>query len=149
MFDRTTLTAVNDVQRLQILDATGGTYTLTFTANLAPSNVVAAVVAPPGPPVGTLPIGTYFYKVTAITAKGETVASPEVSADVTVANSAVHLTWTGVFGATGYRVYRGTTSGGEDHWSPAAGTTFDSINTGGTNGSPPSSSTVKGPATKG
>ncbi|OYV72164.1 MAG: hypothetical protein B7Z74_05985, partial [Deltaproteobacteria bacterium 21-66-5] len=54
------------------------------------------------------------YEVTALTAAGETVASNEKSATVSAANSKVTVSWNVVQGATGYRIYRGTGSGGEN-----------------------------------
>jgi hypothetical protein len=66
---------------------------------------------------GTLAAGTYFYKVTARTdvagLTGETTAAPEVSATTTGTTSSVGLSWPAVTGASGYRVYRGTSAGAE------------------------------------
>jgi hypothetical protein len=82
---------------------------------LITSFLAAPVVDPPTQSVGgTLPNGTHFYKVTALTAAGETVGSDEVSIDVTGLNGTVNLTWSFRGGATGYKVYSGTTSGGEN-----------------------------------
>jgi hypothetical protein len=61
---------------------------------------------------GTLAAGTYFYQVTSTTAAGESTPSTEVSA-TTNANGAVALTWAPATGATGYNIYRSTTSGQE------------------------------------
>jgi hypothetical protein len=62
---------------------------------------------------GTLAAGTYYYKVSAITPSGETLPSNEVSQVTTGTTSSNTLTWTSVSGATGYKIYRGTTAGGE------------------------------------
>ena len=70
---------------------------------------------------GTFTAGTYYWVVTAINSKGETVASNEVSATLT-ANQEVPLTWTKpvvdpsgtAYDVTGYNVYRGTVAGGEN-----------------------------------
>jgi parallel beta-helix repeat protein len=64
---------------------------------------------------GTLATGTYYYKITAISATGETLASNERSG---ATNSAaglqtLNLAWNPVPGAIGYDVYRGTASNGE------------------------------------
>jgi hypothetical protein len=56
---------------------------------------------------GTLPAGTYYYAVTALTSSGETTVS--AVQPVTVAPDAtVKLSWGGPVGATSYRIYRGT-----------------------------------------
>lgn len=62
---------------------------------------------------GTLPAGTWFYKLTATSATGETLPSAEVSATTTTATSKVTLTWSAPVGATGYRIYRSSASGAE------------------------------------
>jgi len=83
---------------------------------------------------GTLAAASYFYRVSAINAQGETLASTEVpSGALTGSTSSVALSWAAVPGATGYRVYRTTTSG--TYTSPAflsapTGTTY--TDTGGT-----------------
>ena len=54
--------------------------------------------------VGLLPANTYYYRVTALTPAGETLAS--TVDNITVgANKAVQITWGAVDGATGYRIY--------------------------------------------
>ena len=59
--------------------------------------------------------GDYYYTVTAINALGETVASNEQSATVAATTDSVTVSWAAVTGATGYKVYRGTAAGSEDH----------------------------------
>jgi hypothetical protein len=61
---------------------------------------------------GTFAAGTYFWVVTAVNGKGETVASNEVSATV-AANGTQALTWAAISGATSYKVYRGNSTGNE------------------------------------
>src|SRR6266480_327550 len=74
----------------------------------APTNLAVATAAG-----GTLAAATYFYKVTAIDgAGGETLASNEVS-QITVLNNKNTLTWNVVPNATGYKVYRSTTTNTE------------------------------------
>jgi len=55
---------------------------------------------------GSLPVGTYYYGVTALTPTGETTVSP-VHAYTVAAGGKVTLQWSGPVGATGYRIYRG------------------------------------------
>lgn len=60
---------------------------------------------------GTLAAGTYRYVVTALDAAGQTVASNEVTATVTLGQK-VKVAWAEVAGATGgYRVYRSPLGG--------------------------------------
>jgi fibronectin type 3 domain-containing protein len=67
--------------------------------------------------------GTYYYQVSAVGAGGESTKSAETSATLvpatptnltsTASASQATLTWTPSAGATSYRVYRSTVSGGE------------------------------------
>ncbi|OYV51877.1 MAG: hypothetical protein B7X10_00435, partial [Burkholderiales bacterium 21-58-4] len=63
---------------------------------------------------GSLSAGTYYYEVTALTANGQTTANSERSVLVAGPNGQVTVTWAFVQGATGYNIYRGSTSGGEN-----------------------------------
>jgi hypothetical protein len=72
-----------------------------------------------------VPAGTYYYVITATTSAGQTTISNEQSITLS-ASSVVTLTWSAVEGATGYRIYRSTTSGSYTNASSkavAAGTT--------------------------
>lgn len=60
---------------------------------------------------GVLGAATYYYRVSATTAAGETLACTEVSLAI-LATHGVILTWRQVRGATGYRVY-GRSTGAE------------------------------------
>lgn len=62
---------------------------------------------------GALAAATYFYKVTAVSAAGQSAGSNEVSVTTTGTTSTVTLTWSAVAGATGYKVYRSTVSNAE------------------------------------
>lgn len=70
----------------------------------------SAVGSPSG---GTLPAATYFYRLTATSATGETTPSGEISATTSGPSGSVTLSWSAANGATGYRIYRSTTAGGE------------------------------------
>lgn len=55
--------------------------------------------------------GNIFHRITAQNATGETIGSVEVMTTVDVTTKRITLGWTQVTGATGYRVWRSTTSG--------------------------------------
>lgn len=72
------------------------------------SNVVGAAG-------GTLSeASTYYYVLTATNANGETLISNEKSYAPSAGNDTSNLSWAQVNGATGYKVYRGTTAAGEN-----------------------------------
>jgi hypothetical protein len=85
----------------------------------------AMTSAVPSETGGTLGAGTYYYKVAAIGAWGESVASAESSgATITGSTGSVVVTYGAVAGATGYRVYRGTASGLQNVYYNDAASTF-------------------------
>ena len=101
----TAVAAVDAIQTLTV-DATGGSYTLSYVAQ--PLNLTASQ----GAAAGTLPAGPFFYVVTAVIGGvTETIASPEASTSVTP-SATIDLAWYRVPNATSYNVYRGTLSGG-------------------------------------
>lgn len=59
---------------------------------------------------GTLPAGTRYYYVTAVTKYGETPVSPVRSVATTGSTGSVTLTWTVITGVEYMRVYRATSS---------------------------------------
>ena len=84
--------------------------------NLLASTIGEAYVSTPvgvtcATTTGTLAAATYYYRVTATTAGGETTPSTEVSF-AAGATTGVAITWPQVAGATGYKVY-GRTTGAE------------------------------------
>lgn len=79
--------------------------TVAVAAPTLPS--ATAVAAPAG---GAFAAGTFFWKITAVNAAGETVGSAEVTATPAL-NGGVDLAWTASTGATGYRVYRSLATG--------------------------------------
>lgn len=121
-------------------------------ASAAWSTVGSSLAAPTGITVngagtgGTLAAGSYFYVVTAVNGAGETTASAEVSTTTTGSTSSAIVNWNGVTGSTGYKVYRGTTSGAENKLiaTISSPTTESFTDTGGagTSTSPPSSNTA-------
>jgi hypothetical protein len=84
-----------------------------------------AILAAPASPKasattsGSLAAGTHYFKVVALmdtdTRTAVSVPSAEVSASVS-ASGAVSLTWSAVGGANRYRIYRGTSAGGESKY---------------------------------
>lgn len=68
---------------------------------------------------------TYYYRVTAYDAVGETTPGPEASYAVPAGTNTnqITLTWTAVPGATGYKVYRSTSAGTEQLLASFASTT--------------------------
>lgn len=95
---------------------------------------------------GTLAAATYYYKLTALNVAGETTASAEANQVTTGATSTVTLTWSAVSGATGYKLYRATSTGAEVYLTTlGAVTTFTDTGaiTPGT-AAPPTSNTTGG-----
>jgi hypothetical protein len=92
---------------------------------------------------GSLAAATYYYRVTALNAVGETIGSPECSITLTGINNAVALSWASVTGATGYRVYRGTSSFGEGVYYATATTSYTDTGASGTLAGPPGSNTTQ------
>jgi hypothetical protein len=95
-----------------------GTYSLVGAGDFIGVGV-AAINAPTAPTLtaattgGLLPSGTYSYRVSALTANGETDASTAATVAVTGPTGAVTVSWAAPTGVTnGYKVY-GRTAGGE------------------------------------
>lgn len=65
--------------------------------------------------IGTLTAGAYYYRVSALNALGETLASPETSLTIPggSAPAGIHVNWEAVAGASSYRVYGRSGSGTE------------------------------------
>lgn len=99
----------------------------------APANP-AAVASESG---GTLAAATYYYKITAVNAAGESLGSAEVNGVIAGATGSIALTWDAVTGATGYRIYRGPSAAGEDHYFSSATASFTDVGATGTAGTVP------------
>ena len=92
-----------------------------------------APTATPNTGSGSLPAGTYYYKVTATFASGESLPSTEKKVELTGGTGHIALSWGAIDGATGYKVYRGDASGNETLLKTVTGggtTTYDDVNTG-------------------
>jgi fibronectin type 3 domain-containing protein len=90
---------------------------------------------------------TYYYQVTAVNTAGESGKSSEVSATpqapppaaptgltATAGAAQISLNWNAVSGATGYKIYRGTSSGGETLLASLSGTATTYLDSSVTNG---------------
>lgn len=87
---------------------------------------------------GTWSANTYFWVLTATDAEGESLASNEVTAAMIAAGS-IDFTWAAVTGATGYKLYRGLTSGAQNKRvvTLALVTSYTDLGNAGTSASPP------------
>jgi hypothetical protein len=107
-----------------------------------PGSVRAAVSST----AGSLAGGTHYFKVVAILKTGTRVAvsapSSEVYASVSSGRS-VTVSWGAVSGAEGYRIYRGTSSGGQSRYIEVAGSTTSFLykGSGEISGTPPTRGT--------
>jgi hypothetical protein len=125
----------------------GGTTTtpgaVTATIPLAPPTVTLGSASSGG----TFTSGAEYWKVTTLTALGESTGSNEVTATLT-ANQQQVLNWGAVSGATGYRVYRGTSAGSESVLvttiNSGSTTTYTDTGTAGTAATVPTSNTTLG-----
>ncbi|HEX7019981.1 MAG TPA: hypothetical protein VF159_08230 [Gemmatimonadaceae bacterium] len=105
----------------------------------APTGVRAAAASG-----GSLPAGTYAYRVVARRPVGQgttghSLASAEAA--VTISGGAVTVTWSQVSGATEYKVF-GRTRGSQSRYWTVTGTSFTDTGGTGTSGTPPSSATT-------
>lgn len=131
-------------------------YEAVKTVMALPMTSVAAGIGAPTTPTatavgtgGTFAAGTYYWKITATNAVGESLPSTEATATI-VANGSATIAWTAVTGATGYRIYRSSTTGAENV-SPAlvgtsSGSPFTDTGTAPTTGAVPSTNTTSGAA---
>lgn len=120
-----------------VFDATTNLVISPSTALGTPQNVVISTNATGGALAAT----TYYYKVVAVNAAGVSLGSVEVSIATSGSTSSNQLSWSDIAGATSYRVYRGTSAAGEDHYQVAGGNTFIDAGATGTVGTVPSAAT--------
>ena len=112
-----------DAGSMHTISTAGGTQTIHAGTRNAVSAIADAgdvKLSPDAPTLstvssgGTLADATYYYKIAATSASGESLPSTEASIATTGGGtSKVTLSWTSVAGATGYKIYRGSSSGGE------------------------------------
>ena len=94
---------------------------------------------------GTLADGTYYYKIVAYDMLGNTTtASTEVSASVSggSGSGSVALSWNGVGYSTGYRIYQGTTSNGQNKYFTSTNPSFTDTGSAGTAGTVPTANST-------
>lgn len=163
----TTLIGLEDVNLSGIADTTSGSYDIvpkTPTGIYLAANYQTALLqngawsainvngipAPgtitptPSTTGGTLAAGTYYYKVTALNAQGETVGSSEATATTTGSTGSVALAWTAITGATSYKVYRGSSSGGENVYYTTTTNSYTDTGSTGVSASVPTVNTTGG-----
>ncbi len=118
--------ATNAAGALQVANSSGtlalGVSTSSNTVNIGGLAVPVISSLVSGSAGGSLVNGTtYYYRLTALDANGgETAASAEKNFTAT-ANQKITANWSAISGATGYRLYRGTTPGGETGYLSVAG----------------------------
>lgn len=88
---------------------------------------------------------TYYWVLTAVNDKGESLASDEVSATM-IKTGAIDFSWEPVEGATGYKLYRGLTSGSPNKRAAILddGTSYTDLGNTGTSAAPPETVTATG-----
>ncbi|MBD3176918.1 MAG: hypothetical protein GF320_17205, partial [Armatimonadia bacterium] len=89
---------------------------------------------------------TLYYRVTAVGPGGETLPSDEVSVTIGATTSQVRLSWDAVSGAESYRVYVGTSSGGQSAYFTCRAPVFVDQASSGTAGTPPTANTTSSEA---
>ncbi len=91
---------------------------------------------------GSLSAGTYYYKVTASNGTSETLSSEETFTTIDgIDTRGAVISWAAVPGATSYRVYKGTSSNGQNTYFTTTGTTYTDSGASGTAGTIPTTST--------
>ncbi len=96
------------------------------TPTLSSPSGVSAVASSTGGNIGSGV--TNYYQVSAYDGNGETTVSSEVSATTgSGSTNSVTISWNAVSGATGYYVYKGTTSGGENERISTTSTSYTDV----------------------
>lgn len=106
-----------------------GTTKLRSSVRLGSINQPSAPILTTNSPTGgTLAAATYFYRIVAVDFFGSTTTpSSELSVTTTGSTSSITLAWALVSGAYSYRIYRGTTSGGQNLYYTVTGTNTTSF----------------------
>lgn len=110
-------TSTSAVQDITVAGAAGGNFQVgyagAFTAGIPWPSTATSLTATPVVGGGSFTAGTYFWLVNAVDINGAEFSADEATAAI-AASGRASLSWTAVPGAVSYRVYRGTTSGGEN-----------------------------------
>jgi hypothetical protein len=93
---------------------------------------------------GSLAAATYYYVVTALGSWGESMGVEYGPYTTTSTYKTLTINWNAMTGATGYRVYRGTTAGGETGYIQYGSgvTSYSEANTALTAGKPPTNTSI-------
>ncbi|MHB8443381.1 MAG: hypothetical protein ACYDAS_03390, partial [Patescibacteria group bacterium] len=95
---------------------------VTVNTTISPPTGVTATVGTSGSVGSYLAASTtYYYEITATTPNGETTKSLEVSAAEGTTAYPITISWSADSGATGYNIYKGTVSGGEQFLQSVSG----------------------------
>ena len=109
-----------------------------------------AVLTTPGAPSasartgGVLAAGTHYFKVVAVMNSGGDIVISAASAEVAVAvgaSGAAAVSWPAVAGAEKYRIYRGTTAGGQSKFLESTTTSITYTGSSELSGAPPTKGT--------
>jgi hypothetical protein len=99
---------------------------------------MGTVTATPSTTGGTLAAGTYYYKVVPLDINGkQALPATEVSAVTTGSTGSVALSWPAIGAAASYRVYKGTSPGGENGYFITTTNSLTDTGAATTAGSPP------------
>lgn len=120
-----------------------------FTSNTSATingDLILTRKGTPGAPTGTfsssggsLSAGTYYAKLTSVDDSGYTTEAGTESSGVTATGSSGKIvwTWTAVSGTSSYRIYVGTSSGGESSYFATSANSYTQTTSTGTTGTPP------------
>ena len=97
-------------------------------ADMGGNQVAIGTVSHDASGTGSISAGNYFFQVSAITLDGETIASEEVTENVS-ANKSVKLQWTAVENASYYKIYCSKTTGTEKLVAVIPACTYDGTGT--------------------
>jgi hypothetical protein len=86
---------------------------------------------------GSLGAGTYYYKVTALDAAGGETTSSSENSQAVGAGSSITVNWAAVSGASSYRIYRGTSSNGQNTYYSSTTNSYVDTGSAGTAGTVP------------
>lgn len=107
----------------------------TNTLNFSPLKMTTPSITGSGSG-GSLPAGNYYYVITALFGSDESDKSTEVGYAASGTTSSISINWPAVRYATGYKIYRGSSSGTYTAYFSQVGTSYTETGGSGTAGSP-------------